>query len=85
MVELQNERDDDELIDNLGGCRSGANTIKPQRDRSGGIFIISTLSGFILMLKEYIHRETSTEVIGDAAKAFSSCDSQINNFERMKH
>lgn len=84
MKDLQNERENDEAIDELEGCRSGANTIKPKRERTGGIFCISTLSGFIIYLKEYIHRETPTEVISDAVKAFSELGSNINYFERLE-
>lgn len=84
MKELQDERDNDEVIDNLHGCRSGVNTIKPERGKTGGIFIISTLSGFIIELKEYIHRETSTEVITDTPKAFTTLQSHINYFERLE-
>ena len=83
-MELQNERDDDDVIDSLGGCRKGSNTIKPKRDRTGGLFIISTLSGFIVSLKEYIHRETSTEVLRDVPEAFISCPSHQKYFERME-
>lgn len=57
LKKLQDERDNDEAIDAMEGCRSGENTIQPDRSRTGGIFIISTLSGFIIKLKEYIHRE----------------------------
>ena len=51
---------------------------------TGGIFIISTLTGFIIDLKEYIHRETSTEVMMDAVRAFMSLPSHINYFERLE-
>ena len=78
------KRDNDEAIDALEGCRSGANTIKPDRNRTGGIFIISTLSGFIIELKEYIHRETPTEVTSDAVNAFTLLQSHRNYFERLE-
>ena len=84
LKEIQNERMNEEAIDNLEGCRSGQNTIKPKRNRSGGIFMITTLTGLIVELKEYIHAETPTEVIKDAVEAFSSSRSHINYFERLE-
>ena len=78
------ERRYDSVIDELNGCRSGENTIRPFRNRTGGIFCISTLSGFIVRLNEYIHRETPTEVTQDAVKAFTLLPSHQKYFERLE-
>ena len=83
-MELERQRYSDDAIDELKGCRSGANTIQPKRDRTGGMFLISTCSGFIVFGKEYIHRETPTEVTTDAVKAFTTTDSCRNYFERLE-
>lgn len=84
LLEIFREREDDEAIDELKGCRSGENTIRPKRNKTGGIFCISTLSGFIVDLKEYIHRETPTEITSDAVDAFTRTESAIAYFERME-
>ena len=84
LLEIYKEREDDETIDELEGCRSGQNTINPKRNRTGGIFCISTLSGFIIDIREYIHRETPTEITSDAVEAFTSLQSHRNYFERME-
>ena len=84
LLEIYKEREDDDEIDDLDGCRSGQNTINPKRNRTGGIFCISTLSGLIVDLREYVHRETPTEITSDAVTAFTTLPSHQKYFERME-
>jgi hypothetical protein len=83
-LQIYQEREDDEVIDDLNGCRSGANTIRPGKHKTGGLFCVSTLTGFIVYCKEYVHRETPTEVAQDAVTAFTTLESNRNYFERME-
>ena len=85
MIEaIVQERNDDIAIDSLKACRSGKNTIKPQQGRSGGICSWMTLSGFCIELKEYIHRETPTEIILDTVTALTKGPARIQYFQRME-
>ena len=54
------------------------------KNKSGGLFVISTLTGFIVYAKEYTHREIPKEVSMDVVEAFTKKDSNINYFERME-
>ena len=81
---ILNERNNDEVIDELDACRSGANTIKPTKHRTGGILCCSTGSGFIVHLTENVHRETPTEVLIETVDAFTTKPSHIDYLERME-
>ena len=54
------------------------------KNKSGGLFVISTLTGFIIYSKEYNHREIPKEVSIDVVDAFTNLNSSINYFERME-
>lgn len=84
LLEIFQQRLHDDIIDDINACRSGANTIPPIKNKSGGLFIISTLTGFIIFSKEYNHREIPTEVAIDTVTAFTKNESNINYFERME-
>ena len=81
---ILDERNNDEVIDELNGCRSGANTTRPLQHKTGGILCCSTASGFIVHLTENVHRETPTEVLIETVDAFTTKSSHIDYFERME-
>ena len=81
---ILDERNNDDVIDKLDGCRSGANTIRPSQHRTGGILCCSTVSGFIVHLTENVHRETPTEVLIETVDAFTTKPSHIDYLERME-
>ena len=84
MKQIIEERQNDIVIDQLKGCRSGKNTVKPVKERSGGVCAWMTLSGFLIFIKEYIHRETSTEVILDTYEALTRCSARQQYYERLE-
>ena len=81
---INKEREDNEHIDRLAGCRKGGNIPIPWAIYTGGITNIMTCSGFILSMYENIDRETPTEICQQLYDCMTSSDDRIKYYCHME-
>ena len=83
MHELLAENSNDLFFNDVNGCRKGG-TVTLCKEKSGGIIIIITCSGYALAIKKNLYRETPTQIICDLFAVLTSSPASRAYYERIE-